>query len=292
MTYTPDDAVPMPDDLSQLTPAQLADHHTAVVLYQAGIARGHIQRGDNMAAATAFVDSTAAFTVAFLARAFQEADPESAAEAAAALGEAFVVGNVSEIAGEWAHAAGINAGALHEAGHKAAKEVTRCAAIEQFLEDESARSYSQGYEDMREQAMRAASNAPGTPYTPTEAIRNLPFGGDGGTPTVDLGPTHADRPGNLAPCGVSTWDVPASSDLAEVDCVECLRALAQMHGAEHPGAGAELPGSDADYDAGFSDGLRMGDARGGGRLSALADSDGEGPETRPSRSRMTEESDG
>lgn len=39
-------------------------------------------------------------------------------------------------------------------------------------EKESARAYSQGVEDMREAAMRAANDAPGTPFTPVEAIRD------------------------------------------------------------------------------------------------------------------------
>ncbi|MGW9447087.1 hypothetical protein [Bacillus mobilis] len=39
--------------------------------------------------------------------------------------------------------------------------------------DESVRWYSQGVEDMRAAAMQAASDAPGTPFTPTEAIRDV-----------------------------------------------------------------------------------------------------------------------
>lgn len=39
--------------------------------------------------------------------------------------------------------------------------------------DESATAYSQGVEDMRKAAMRAASDALGTPWTPTEAIRDV-----------------------------------------------------------------------------------------------------------------------
>lgn len=69
----------------------------------------------------------------------------------------------------------------------------RVAAIEQRLDEESAQSYSQGVEDMREQAMRAASDAPGTPYTPTEAIRDLSL-----TDTTEQPPTrYRDRDGDL-----------------------------------------------------------------------------------------------
>lgn len=69
----------------------------------------------------------------------------------------------------------------------------RVAAIEQRLDEESAQSYSQGVEDMREQAMRAASDAPGTPYTPTEAIRDLSL-----TDTTEQPPArYRDRDGDL-----------------------------------------------------------------------------------------------
>jgi hypothetical protein len=61
----------------------------------------------------------------------------------------------------------------------------------------------------------------------------------------DLGPTHADLPEAVTPCGLSSWDVPASTDLAKVDCVDCLRTLAQAaHGDRLPEEDLVEPGDE------------------------------------------------
>ncbi|MEU0236828.1 hypothetical protein ABZ234_03990 [Nocardiopsis sp. NPDC006198] len=89
--------------------------------------------------------------------------------------------------------------AVYETPEELAEEIERLRA-------ELARSYSQGVEDMREAAMRAASDAPGTPYTPTEAIRDLTL-----TNRPDL---HGDEevfPGSIAAAEAALDGVPAVS---------------------------------------------------------------------------------
>lgn len=61
-------------------------------------------------------------------------------------------------------------GEVYESPEELAAEVVR-------LREEAVRAYSRGVEDMREAAMKAASDAPGTPYTPTEAIRDVTLTG-------------------------------------------------------------------------------------------------------------------
>lgn len=47
-----------------------------------------------------------------------------------------------------------------------------------------------------------------------------------------LGPTHAEQPDSLSPCGISTWDVPATSDLSEVECLVGRRRRRPAQGTE------------------------------------------------------------
>lgn len=75
-------------------------------------------------------------------------------------------------------------GEVYESPEELAAEIAR-------LREESARAYSQGVENMRAAAMKAASDAPGTPYTPTEAIRDV-------TLTGTSEDTPAPRDGELA----------------------------------------------------------------------------------------------
>ena len=79
---------------------------------------------------------------------------------------------------------------------------------------------------MQERAVRALHLAPvGTSITGT--LRALPLLPSSDATEDALGPTHAEQPDSLSPCGLSTWDVPATSDLSEVECLDCLRTLAQ-----------------------------------------------------------------
>jgi len=118
---TPDTAAPIPS-LATMTPRQLADHHTAVVLHQTGLARGHISRGDNAAAHTAYHASTTAYTIAYLARALLEHAPAAADKVMEDLAAQFVFGDASEWAADRAREAGIDPDALIESGVQAAKE--------------------------------------------------------------------------------------------------------------------------------------------------------------------------
>lgn len=92
-----------------------------------------------------------------------------------------------------------------------------------MVAQENAAAHSAAW-SMRERAMRAASDAPGTPYTPAEAIRALPLTG------------NAD-PGDEAPASGAVRDLSAIRE-AEIRAVR-----------------------DAAYDEGHADGLRMGTAR-------------------------------
>ncbi|WP_431889391.1 hypothetical protein [Nocardiopsis alba] len=80
-----------------------------------------------------------------------------------------------------------------------------------------------GAQLMRDRAMRAASDAPGTPHTPAEAIRALP-------PIPDAAPNavvHMDGPEGVTPCGSGTHDVTAAVQADQVTCIACLRVVAQ-----------------------------------------------------------------
>lgn len=131
---------------------------------------------------------------------------------------------------------------------------------------------------MRERAAEIALDDPTADYDIRRQILNLP-----------LLPDSAD--------GASVSDAArVLSEIRERHAAEDLGDESMDRGAKLARAEAELRAAlrtdvearDAAYDSGFADGLRMGEAR----LSAVADSDGEGPETRHGRSRMTEESDG
>lgn len=86
--------------------------------------------------------------------------------------------------------------------------------------------------DMRDRAAHAVAEH-GESASPSELysiVTDLPLVADSDTSEDALGPTHAEGADSLSPCEISTWDVPASLDLGEVECVECLRALARERG--------------------------------------------------------------
>lgn len=100
----------------------------------------------------------------------------------------------------------------------AEQEITALRQERDRLLAESAASYSHGVEDMRLAAMRAANGAPGTPYTPIEAIRD-----------VALTPTTSSRTVNneTSSCGC---DKPAPAP-RDSDLTQAVRTLVKRYGA-------------------------------------------------------------
>lgn len=123
MTYPPDAAVPMPDDITEATPQQFADWHAAESAYQTGRASHCLTRGGNpRAAAMAINTSNAAYAVSALTRALMEHAPDEVGEVVASIQATFVHGDAPEFVWEWLHAIGLDATDLNDAGIKAAKE--------------------------------------------------------------------------------------------------------------------------------------------------------------------------
>lgn len=117
--YPPDAAVPLPDDITQTTPAQFADWYAAEATYRTGVGAYHlIHGGDPCAAAEAFSASSSAYAVSALARALVEHAPDAVAGAVSDINAVSTAGDVSDRAGEWLHEIGVDGLALHEAGHE------------------------------------------------------------------------------------------------------------------------------------------------------------------------------
>lgn len=121
--YPPDVAVPMPDDITEATPAQVARWYAAECSYQHGIAAHHlIKRSDHKAAAEAFNISGSAFAIAHLIRALMEHAPDKVDEVVKDMQDTFVQGDAVELAYEWLYVDGVDAHQIRKAGSKAAKE--------------------------------------------------------------------------------------------------------------------------------------------------------------------------
>ncbi|KOX10188.1 hypothetical protein [Nocardiopsis sp. NRRL B-16309] len=124
--YPPDTAVPMPDDITESTPTQVASWYAADCAYQHGIAAHHLtKRSDYKAAAEAFNVSGSSFAIAHLIRALMAHAPDHVAEVVEDMQQTFVQGDAVEMAFEWLHAHGVDANQLREAGERKAKEEGR-----------------------------------------------------------------------------------------------------------------------------------------------------------------------
>ncbi|WP_017602249.1 hypothetical protein [Nocardiopsis lucentensis] len=124
--YPPDTAVPMPNDITKSTPAQVASWFAAECAYQHGIAAHHLtKRFDYKAAAEAFNASGVSFAIAHLVRALMEHAPDHVVEVVRDMQDTFVQGDAVEMAFEWLCADGVDAQGLREAGERKAKEGDR-----------------------------------------------------------------------------------------------------------------------------------------------------------------------
>lgn len=121
-----------------------------------------------------------------------------------------------------------------DTGHEviSAQEIKRLTAERDRLRTAWESAREDIAKDMRGRAAHAVAEH-GESASPSELysiVTDLPLVADSDTSEDALGPTHAEGADSLSPCEISTWDVPASSDLREVECVECLRALARERG--------------------------------------------------------------
>ncbi|WP_435109421.1 hypothetical protein [Nocardiopsis synnemataformans] len=108
------------------------------------------------------------------------------------------------------------------------------------LTDETLRGIAEdAARSMRTRAQQAASDAPGTPLTPAEAIGALPLLADGvaGRRSADV--VHVATPEGITPCGGGHHDVTVDARIDQATCLECLRTLAQLAPTEAPGDDAE-----------------------------------------------------
>ena len=112
--------------------------------------------------------------------------------------------------------------AAGDTGHRVISEASLDEMIDAFAKAAA--------KDMRNRSYEAAYNAPGTPYTPTEAIRALPLLPD--TEDTRAADVHGATPERITPCGEGHADVTVDALISEVTCVECLRAIAVDKGQQ------------------------------------------------------------
>lgn len=123
--YPPNTAAPLPDDITQATPAQFAHWHAAECAYRSGVGAHHLIHGDPRAAAEAYSAANTAYAVSALTRALMEHAPEAAAETVADINTTYASGRVSDRAGDQLHEIGVDGPLLHEAGRQDTKTRNR-----------------------------------------------------------------------------------------------------------------------------------------------------------------------